>query len=175
MGAKVGGSGLVLGLLTELVVVGSGSDKCLGPFDLRGWYLAWMPKTRDLAIVRKTSRPANMSQVGSQALNTFKRFHKSASKRAAVFEWPERSGLRQVGRLRSLTYVVPNTIRSPEKNGTRWIHAFGDHGESGHGEFTGTKMYPTRLMPMLSEGSDGSLHILRQPGNKYNVTEWIYW
>jgi hypothetical protein len=175
MGGKVAGSGLVLGLLTELVVAGPTSDKRLGPSDLRGWYLAWMPKSRDLAIVRKTTRPAKLSNVGHQALSTFKRFHKSASKRAAVFEWPERSRLRKIGRLRSLTYVVPNTIKSPEKNGTRWIHAFGDHGESGHGEFTGPKMYPTKLMPMLCEGADGSLHIQRQPGNKYNVTEWIYW
>ncbi len=72
--------------------------------------------------------------------------------------------------------MTPRHIPSLQKRHSRWVHEFGDHGESGHGAHDGRiKGYPTKLMPMLCRDSAGNFFIKRKPGNKYDVTEWIYW
>jgi hypothetical protein len=83
--------------------------------------------------------------------------------------------LRQLGLIRSLTYSIPPNLRSPEKKGFNWVHAFGDHGESGHGPLTREKKYPDHLKPMAMIDRKGNLFIVRRPKNKYHVTKWIYW
>jgi hypothetical protein len=172
-GRKTGGSGTLLGHLDDLVVCRNGKDSQVPKSRMRGLFVAWMPGSRDLALVRKKG-PAR-GAVSPTAASLFRQFHGSNPK-AGSYEWPDPvGGLREIGRLRSITYVVPETIKSPEKTGFRWVHAFGDHGESGHGLHTKTKSYPERLMPALCEDSRGALFIRRKPGNKYYVSRWIYW
>ena len=167
-----GQSGVMLGNLTELVLA---DGSVASHQSLKGLYLAWMPHQNELAIVKKKAgKPAPVSRE-SKAI--FKKFHQSNSRRAATYEWPIMSGRKTLeGLIRSLTYVVPQTIKSPGKHGARWVHAFGDHGESGHGPVTEReKKYPERLMPALYSDAKGNLIIKRRSGNKYKVTEWIYW
>ncbi len=66
-------------------------------------------------------------------------------------------------------------MKSPEKRGFKWVHLFGDHGEGGHGSFKGEKQYPDRLKPALLVNLNGDLFIRRRPGNKFDVSKWIYW
>lgn len=173
--SRIGGSGLVLGRLTELVVKRAGGDTRLGEGKLRGLYLAWMPRRKQLAIVRRVGTKRPVTELDARARDIFKRFHQTKPQRAMTYDWPTASNLRRVGLLRSLTYVVPEEIRSPGKRGFKWVHAFGDHGERGHGPHTGTPVYPDHLMPALCKDENGNLHIVRRAGNKYDVTEWIYW
>ncbi len=168
------GSGVLLGVLSELVVDVGRDTMTANKSRLRGLYLAWMPSTKALAIVSKAhGRPGVLS---SAARRIHKLFHNTDPSASATYDWPERTGAeRRVGLIRSLTYVVPPKIRSPEKQGYRWVHAFGDHGESGHGPLRGEKQYSDSLKPMLLENARGDLFIQRRPGNKYDVTKWIYW
>ena len=141
---------------------------------LRGAYLAWMPSTDDFAVVFPTR--GNPGRLSPAVQRIHREFHDSAPKRAVAYEWPDRVGaLRSAGRVRSLTYIVPRAINSPEKQNYRWVHAFGDHGESGHGEYEGTKTYSRRLMPELMIDGRNHMFIKRRPGNRYDVTKWIYW
>jgi len=169
----------MLGDLVELVVVTPSGDRALSTSKLRGKYLAWLPTKRNFAIVVKTSK-AVRGTLTAKDREVFRKFHKGDPKRAAPYEWPDKIGnLVKIGRLKSLTYVVPESIQSPQKRVpgqiTRWVHEFGDHGERGHGEHDASGGYPIRLMPILAKDRRGNLFILRQPGNKYDVTEWIYW
>ncbi len=168
----------MLGHLVELVVVTPGGDRKAGESRLKGMFLAWLPKTRNFGIVRKTGRRGNPNAITSKDRDVFEKFHQGKVRKAVAYELPDRVGsLRELGRLRSLTYVTPRDIPSLQKRNSRWVHAFGDHGESGHGvhDETREKVYPKKLMPLLCKDSAGNLFIKRMPGNKYDVTEWIYW
>lgn len=161
---------MLLGQLVELVLH---DGRKMSASKLRGTFLAWMPSSNNFAVV--TRAKAAPGALSAKSREVFRRFHKTETKKAAAYDWPTPSSKTQVGRLKSLTYVVPQAVKSPEKHGFRWVHEFGDHGERGHGQHDGFKGYPTHLMPMLLRGNDGSIHIKRMPGNKYDVTEWIYW
>lgn len=171
-----GRSGVLLGMLDELVVVRPGGSQRISDRKTSGLFVAWMPGTNNLALVRKVGKkPVNPRLISEKDKRVFKQFHHSPVRRVVMYDWPEKNGLRPIGRLRSLTYIVPKWVKSLEKWNHRWVHAFGDHGEEGHGLHTGTKRYSERLMPMLCKDVRGNLHIVRQPGNRYNVSEWIYW
>lgn len=170
-GARSGASGVYLGTLDELVVeVGSRTRKV----NTRGLHLAWVPSTRNFALVRPSrAKPGSLDDA---TVDIHKQFHNGAPSKCVAFDWPERSGeLQQVGLIRSLTYIVPPKVKSPQKQGVRWVHQFGDHGEEGHGKFRGEKRYADSLKPMLCQDARGNLFIKRRPGNKYTVTSWIYW
>ena len=146
-----------------------------------GKHIAWMPSSNDLALVKKAhGRPAALS---TTVRRIHREFHESAPQRAVVFDWPDRVGkLRLVGLVRVISYIVPASVKSPGKRQPDggpilWVHAFGDHGESGHGSVDGTreKKYPPRLMPALVQDEAGHLYIKRRPGNRYNVSKWMYW
>jgi hypothetical protein len=165
------GSGVLLGHLTELVLH---DGRTMGPSKLKGCFLGWVPRTDDFCVVKKVGK-ASTSALSARDRSVFKQFHQTPVKTAGLYDWPSNRGLRQIGRLKSLTYVVPEWVKSPQKRGYRWVHEFGDHGERGHGSHDGFKGYSTRLMPVLCKAGNGSLHIKRMPGNKYDVTAWIYW
>lgn len=169
-----GGAGdgaILLGHLHELVLL-DGSK--LGPSQLRGLYLAWLPRTNNFAAVHKVNRQPG--RVTREALDRHQKFHGAPARKLATYDWPDRVGqLREIGLLKSLTYVIPPDVDSPEKANTRWYHLFGDHGELGHGPVRGEKKYPTRFMPMMCEDAAGNLSIKRRPGNNYRVTDWIFW
>lgn len=167
-------SGVLLGHLDSLIVTNGSSDRSVA--GLSGLFVAWMPKTRDLAIVRRAGARA-VGSVDAESLRIFRKFHAGESRRTGGYEWPEQSGsLRCLGRLRTLAYVVPTSIPSPQKRGFRWVHEFGDHGERGHGEHDGKAHgYPVKYMPKLFKDSAGNFFIKRQPGNKYYVEDWLYW
>lgn len=168
------GSGVLLGMLDELVIEIRGRTHSASKSRLRGLYLAWMPSEKSLAIVRKA--PGNPGMLSDDTRRIHKLFHNTEPSASATYDWPERTGQeRRVGLIRSLTYVVPPKIRSPEKQGFKWVHAFGDHGEAGHGPIRGEKRYSDSLKPLLLENRKGELFIQRRPGNKFDVTKWIYW
>lgn len=169
---KSGGSGTYLGKLVELVVDTTKGAKRL---TLRREHLAWVPTKRALAIV--FSSKAKPGVLDGASRRTHLKFHASQVAKTVAYDWPTPVGkLHQLGLIRSLTYVVPPGVKSPVKQGFRWVHAFGDHGESGHGPMrNGEKVYPDKLKPALMEDAQGNLFIVRRPGNKFNVTDWIYW
>lgn len=168
------GSGVLLGTLDELVVDQGGETITAKKSRLRGLYLAWIPSSKSLAIVRKAlGQPGELSNATRQI---HKLFHNTEPTASATYEWPERTGREyRLGLIRSLTYVVPPKIKSPEKHGYKWVHKFGDHGEEGHGPMRGEKQYSDTLKPYLLENAKGDLFIQRRPGNKFDVTKWIYW
>jgi len=166
----------MLGKLTELVIDTKNGTKKYGRGELASTaYVAWLPKKKTLAVVFKRAK-GNPGRLDDDTLKAHQLFHNCAPQRASVFEWPDQKGtLKPFGLLRSITYVVPKSTRSPEKNQYQWVHAFGDHGEEGHGEMTREKTYPDRYKPGIMLDADGNLFIVRRPGNKYFVSTWIYW
>jgi hypothetical protein len=169
----VGAGAILLGHLTEIVL--SNGMKVNEGY-LHKLYVAWLPSRKDLVVVKKVN--ARPGRVDADAIRRHRKFHGSAPKKAATYDLPERRGRQtQVGLIESLTYVVPNDVDSPEKANISWFHKFGDHGESGHGsvEEGEDKKYPQKYMPMLLTDDAGNLTIKRRPGNKYKVTDWIFW
>lgn len=163
--------GVLLGRLVELELAAGAGSKFIRP---RGVYLGYMPKSKDLCLMSKTSVKA--SRVSPYIRTRHRRFHGVPATKATVFDWPDKEGrLRDVGRIVSLTYEIPKGLKSPEKGRYRWRHAFGDHGEAGHGRVKGRKRYPVRFQPMLQVDEEGHLFIKRMPGNKFYVTDWLYW
>jgi len=173
-------SGLILGHLTALVLRRGNREFHVSPSRLRGWFVGWVPTaSKDFVLVKAMrGRVVQPGPLSAKAISVFKQFHGHAPKRATVYDRPDPvGGLHEAALIKSLTYVVPEWIDSPEKRGAKWVHAFGDHGESGHGpiDTRGEKVYPTRLMPALLEDSVGNIYVKRRPGNRYDVTKWIYW
>ncbi len=168
------GSGVLLGVLDELVVDTSDGVISASKTRLRGLYLAWIPNDKSLAIVRKIrGQPGALSDA---TMRIHKLFHNTGPTTRSTFDRPERSGReRRLGLIRSITYVIPPGMRSPQKRGYKWVHAFGDHGEEGHGPIRGEKRYSDSLKPLLLENRKGDLFIQRRGGNRYDVTKWIYW
>lgn len=171
-------SGLLLGHLTALVVVTPGGREiAAGDKQLKGWFVGWMPDAKkDFVFVKQAKgRPGAVS---AKVIKVFRQFHNSAPQRASVWNRPDPVGAPTlVGLIKSLTYVIPSWMKSPQKSGYKWVHAFGDHGESGHGPINGRgeKVYPQKLMPAIYQDRAGNIFVKRRAGNKYDVTEWIYW
>lgn len=173
--ARIGnGSGVLLGHLAELMVDVRGRTLSANPARLKGLFLAWMPGDKALAVVRKkNARPGTVS---AAARRIHRMFHDAAPQKATAFDRPRKDGTaKKVGLIRSLTYTIPRGLHSPVKSKAIWIHKFGDHGEEGHGTVRGEKEYSDALKPYLLENSKGELFIQRRPGNKYDVTQWIFW
>jgi len=170
---------VLLGHLVEMVLMTARGDRKAGPGSLKGLYLAWFPSQKNFGIVRKIkgAKRRTLSALSSKDREVYQKFHQNAIQRITDFKLPDPVGtVLPLGRLRSLTYVTPRHIPSLQKRHSRWVHAFGDHGESGHGPHDGRiKGYPTSLMPVLARDDAGNFFIKRKPGNKYDVTEWIYW
>lgn len=171
---RVGSSGVLLGTLDELEVDVNGCSTPASKHALKGLFLAWMPDQHNFAIVtRANARPGRLS---AASLRVHRQFHNSEPRSAAAYHAPDRDGTEDdVGLITSLTYVIPSWMYSPEKAGFKWVHLFGDHGEAGHGSFRGGKRYAHTFKPMLRMNDSGELFIKRRPGNKYNVTNWIFW
>jgi hypothetical protein len=163
--------GILLGTLVDLELE---DGRRVSASALKGCLLAWVPSRKDLIIVRR-SQAKSAGRLGAQTRKLHQEFHNAGPSRAIQYDWQEPQSIRPLGRLRSLTYSIPKELRSPEKVKYRWHHAFGDHGERGHGTSTGESSYPTRYMPELCRDSRGNLYIRRMPGNKYYVKDWIFW
>jgi hypothetical protein len=175
-GRAHGGGGIILGMLDEMVVEKGKSVRRYGKSHFRGAYLAWLPGKKNFAVVFKRKGERKSSVLSPSIQQLHRTFHNVPPRAAGTFEWPDKKGAtKQLGLIRSLTYSIPPDLKSPEKNGYNWVHAFGDHGESGHGPLTRTKTYPDSLKPMAVIDSAGNLFIVRRPSNKYHVTKWIYW
>lgn len=173
-GLRVGASGVLLGTLDELVVEVNGRQKTASKHALSGLFLAWMPDAKNFVIVKRSN--AKPGRLSAAALNVHRQFHNSEPRAAAAYHAPDRDGSEEdVGLITSLTYVIPSWMYSPEKAGFKWVHLFGDHGEGGHGAFRGGKRYAHTFKPLLRTNDSGGLFIKRRPGNKYNVTNWIFW
>lgn len=165
-------SAVGMGLLTQLTYRdAAGRDHKISP---RSRWLAWSPTKRQLLICRKGNGATAALSAGVRRIHN--QFHDGPSRKALPAVWPDPRGrLTVLGCLVDLTYKVPRSVISPEKNPYRWHHLFGDHGESGHGEGRSTKQYPERYMPHLCRDSAGNLYIKRRPGNRYYVAKWLMW
>ena len=66
-------------------------------------------------------------------------------------------------------------IHSPSKGSHHWIHQFGDRGKRGHelANANESNPYAQRLYPRLDVDGGGNLFIIRLPGNRYVVQDWI--
>jgi hypothetical protein len=172
-------SGLILGHLVALVLRKGNREFHVSASKLRGWFVGWVPTaSKDFVLVRAIRGGARPGPLSAKAVKVFRQFHGHAPRQATVYDRPDPvGGLHEAALIKSLTYVVPEWIHSPEKRGVKWVHAFGDHGEEGHGpvDTRGEKVYPTKLMPMLLEDRAGNIYVKRRPGNRYDVTKWIYW
>ena len=173
-GTGSGRSAMLLGTLNALKL--HNHEPCSRQA-LKGWYVGYIPEGKRLVLMRKTRREVPVEALSASVYARHRQFHEQAPRKAILYDLPTTKGLKeQVGLIESLTYVVPPSVNSPSKSGYRWVHAFGDHGESGHGEATDQpKQYPTHLMPALDVDKAGNISIRRRSGNKYDVTEWIYW
>lgn len=166
-------SGVLMGNLTEIVVRKNGRDRVIKP---KKCLIGWIPKGKHVAVLKKAKNPPRAGGVSNAVKKIHKKFHKTKSNKTEMYEWPDAVGKKvNVGRIVSLTYVVPKSLRSPGKNGFRWHHEFGDHGERGHDNVDESGNYPQKYMPMLQKDSKGNYYIKRMPGNKYYVTDWLYW
>jgi hypothetical protein len=173
---RLGKGGIILGTLDEMVVENAYGARKYGRSAFRGAYLAWLPSKKNFAVVFKRGGERRANVLAPEIQRLHRTFHDAPARAAGSFEWPDKQGsLKSLGLIRSLTYSIPPDLKSPEKKGVNWVHAFGDHGESGHGPLTRTKTYPDSLKPMAAIDSAGNLFIVRRPTNKYHVTKWIYW
>ncbi len=157
-----------LGTLYELVVRTEAGDRSLKP---KGYWLVWDPSSRNLLIGKKRSGHGKLSPA---VIALHKKFHTAPPTTTSIIEYPDGSPRGSSGLLVSLTYRVPRGVKSPQKNPYTWVHKFGDHGESGHGKFREGKAYPESVMPLLVCGG-GKYWIKRRRGNRYYVTDWLYW
>lgn len=162
-----------LGRLVELVLR-TGSSQRLRAVPAADSWLAWKPDTRDLVVLHPNVEGANGVPSRADA-RRHHAFHGQDPALARAMEWPDRHGaVRTLGLIESLTYTA-DRIHSPSKRAFCWIHRFGDRGERGHGRTQPDEVspYPDRLLPRLNVDSTGHLAIVRRPGNRYVVRDWI--
>lgn len=140
----------------------------------RGKFLGYLPRTRTLCIMQKSR--GNPGKLSKGITKLHRQFHNAGHTKVAVYDWPNPQGRKKnIGRIVALTYAIPKGMKSPDKKNYLWHHEFGDHGERGHGPVRGSGHYPTKLQPMLQMDDAGNLYIKRMPGNKFYVTDWLYW
>lgn len=167
-----GKSGVILGTLDFLEVLRPNGN--VTKVGAKGRLLGWLPGSKTLCILN--SKRLAKAEVSSGIAGVHKRFHKVQPTGAHVFEWPDPQGRKvDIGRIVALQYSIPSWLKSPGKAQYKWHHEFGDHGERGHGPTGERGNYPVSLMPMLQEDQAGNLYIKRMPGNKFYVTDWLYW
>lgn len=129
-------------------------------------WLAWEPAHK--RFVMCTMRGRGATALPGKIAKAHRRFHNAASRSAVTVEFAAPVGaLTQVGLVKALTYRVPKTVKSPEKNRYLWHHAFGDTGHAGGDN------YPERVMPALMRDAKGNLFIQRRPGNIFTVDTWL--
>ena len=163
--------GMLMGNLVSIEVRVNGRKKTIRP---RGKYLGYLPRTKTLCIMHNPrSNPGSLS---SSVNNLHRKFHNAGPTKVTMFTWPDPVGRKQnIGRIVAITYKIPKGMKSPDKKRYLWHHEFGDHGERGHGPVEDSGNYPEKLMPMLQVDSKGNFFIKRMPGNKFYVTDWLYW
>lgn len=163
--------GMLMGRLVSLEVMINGRKKTIKP---KGKYLGYLPRSRTLCVMQNPkTNPGNLS---GSVTKLHKQFHNAGPTKATRFTWPDPVGRKtDVGRIVALTYAIPKGLESPDKKNYLWHHEFGDHGERGHGPVRSSGHYPVSLMPMLQKDSRGNLFIKRMKGNKFYVTDWLYW
>lgn len=165
-------SGVIMGRLAQVVV--RAPDGTEAVFKPKGALLGWIPQGKQLVVLKDGRRGQGLLSVSAAKIH--RQFHNVDPTRADLFEWPDPVGRkRDVGKVVSLLYTIPPWLRSPEKDKYRWNHEFGDHGERGHGPVRGSGNYPEKYMPTLQVDDAGNLYFKRNPGNKYYVTDWLYW
>lgn len=169
-------SGILLGTLDEMVIETPQGLRRMGRRDFRGAHLAWLPSKRNFAIVYSPRNGTSANVLSEAIVRKHVKFHGVRPKSAVQYEWPNPQGpMRKLGLIKSLTYSIPASLDSPGKKGIKWVHAFGDHGESGHGPHVRTKDYPQHFKPEAKVDRKGRVFIGRRPGNRYDVTDWIFW
>lgn len=164
--------GMLMGRLVSLELAGEDGTIEIKP---KGVYLGWLPGQKTLCILtRKVGK--GPKDIAVRMNNLHRKFHNCDPSKMTVWEWPDPVGrLTPLGRLQALTYKIPPWLKSPEKDRYLWHHEFGDHGERGHGPVGESGNYPIKYMPLLQIDTRGHLFIKRMPGNKFYVTDWLYW
>jgi len=164
--------GMLMGRLASLEVRINGRKQTIKP---KGKYLGYLPWSSTLCIMHGP-KSMNLDGLSGSVTKLHKQFHNIGPTKATRFTWPDPVGRKtDVGRIVALTYSIPDGLQSPDKKNYLWHHEFGDHGERGHGPVGESGRYPESLMPMLQKDSRGNLFIKRMKGNKFYVTDWLYW
>lgn len=136
-------------------------------------WLAWCNRARDLVVLRPGRGRSTMGD-DPVAARRHRIFHGAAPASARVMDLPTPRGrLQTIGLIEAITYCA-DAIDSPSKRAFHWHHRFGDRGEHGHGPVRADgAAYPDRRLPTLTVDAAGAWFIMRQPGNRYHVREWI--
>lgn len=161
-----------LGRLVDMVIRGAKGQRQRVTPSSELW-LAWKSGTRDLVILRPGHGKSAVAKRG--ASERHKTFHGAVPTQTRSMEWPTPSGnVQSLGLIESVTYVATG-IRSPSKGLHHWVHHFGDRGEHGHGTAQPHALshYPERCMPRLDVDQAGHWYVIRQPGNRFTVRDWI--
>ena len=144
--------------------------------------LAWRPAGRSgkqgSLLVGTEIGAGNPQTLSKSVVTIHNKFHQAPPQAAKRIQFPDRNkgSWRPIGRLVALTYRVPKGIRSPQKNPYLWHHWFGDHGERGHGEATDhDPQYPERYFPRVLVNEHMDFIIERVYGNRFFVTDWLYY
>lgn len=153
---------LCLGRLLKLELI---CGDRVGNLNLKGKWLAWNGRNLLICTVKRQIQcplPADVRR-------KHRKFHNADPQgKPFLADCPSPlGGLRRCGLIKSLVYVVPRKIKSPEKNPHHWHHAFGDTGHKGGDS------YPERVMPALMKDARGNLFFKRRRGNIYKVDQWI--
>jgi hypothetical protein len=154
-----------LGQLTALEVLDPKTKRTVTK-RMRGRWLAWDPRKRAFHLCTMASKAGG--RLPASVERAHRKFHQAPSAKAVMANVPDSAGGEiTVGLVKSLTYLVPPQINSPEKNPHHWHHAFGDTGHKGGDH------YPERVMPALVRDRAGNLFIRRRPGNIFRVDTWL--
>lgn len=142
--------------------------------------LAWKPSQRmkgDLLIGTEVGK-GSTEDLSKAVITVHNKFHQGDPRAATKIQFPDRNKgrWRPIGHLVALMYKVPKGIVSPQKNPYHWHHWFGDHGERGHGQATDEDpKYPAKYFPLVLVNENMDFIIQRVRGNRYFVTDWLYY
>lgn len=170
---KAGRQGMLLGKIQSIEVEIGDEVATITP---KAQYLGCLNKGKTLCVLHKSKRKDRPTKLNASVEALHRQFHNSDPTRLTYWEWPDPKGkLTNVGLIQALTYSIPSWLRSPDKKKYLWHHEFGDHGERGHGPVRGSGHYPDTYKPLLQIDEAGNLFIKRRKGNKFYVTDWLYW
>jgi hypothetical protein len=163
-----------LGRLVELRVRSpAGESIRVKPTGAR--WLAWKPDSHDLVVLHP-ALPAVRGLPSEGFRKRHVRFHAAPPAAARIMDWPKPDGqTRPLGLVEAVIYDASG-IDSPSKGRHQWIHHFGDRGSHHHHHGSAPAdpgHFPERVMPHLDVDQSGNLFIVRRPGNRYRVGDWI--
>ncbi len=160
-----------IGRFINLTVDGKGGERIITPAAGQQLWLAWKgdPERGDMIVVEAGKR---VKVSDDETAKLHREFHGEDPAAWSQVQWhPPHQPLERMGLALSVTYAIPR--RMPSNKGSapderkEWLHHFGDFGT-----FNDQRHDP-KFRPAVARGPDGSLYLLRRPGNKYRLADWL--